>query len=238
MGTTIDYVKSSKRHVWPSLFRKVDDELTIQIGGTHNCGILFSKGEIGLIDSGSGQATQDLKDWLSKSYPHARVSWILNTCSDHDAAGGNELFPEAELLSQKNESQSSKFASESILVQSASSITGDDDRIIYLKSHRILFLGRLFSNRIHPVLPARAHIQRWLGFLKNVGSDFPYGTGVPAEGNLGGPLDVDLFHNYLRDLSDPNVEFSICRRNYDWTEIPGLTSLEENFDFLREAGVK
>jgi hypothetical protein len=43
-----------------------------------------------------------------------------------------------------------------------------------------------------------------------------------------------MFISYLRDLSDPAVEFSRCRELYDWLEIPSHTSLEENFDLLRE----
>ena len=45
--------------------------------------------------------------------------------------------------------------------------------------------------------------------------------------------NAERFAAYLAALTNHDIEFAECRRDYDWIEIPSATSLEENFDILR-----
>jgi hypothetical protein len=98
-----------------------------------------------------------------------------------------------------------------------------------------MFLGPLFFNRIHPDLRPGPGFnpEKWLETLQNLITRFHPRTIVPGEGDLTNEGDLSVFIDYLKALMNPNIEFSYCRQNYDWSEIPSATSLEENFNILR-----
>jgi hypothetical protein len=112
------------------------------------------------------------------------------------------------------------------------------DLVIFLEHRSIMFLGALFYNHIQPVLRIGPHfdVGVWIESLEGLLERFKPKTVIPAEGDPGTIEDVQTFISYLRDLSDPKIEFRECRSKYNWPEIPSYTSLEENFDLIR--GVK
>jgi glyoxylase-like metal-dependent hydrolase (beta-lactamase superfamily II) len=109
------------------------------------------------------------------------------------------------------------------------------DLVIFLEKRALLFAGPLFYNHMQPVLRAGPGLKpcEWVRTLEELLARFQPRHVVPAEGDLGTEEDVREFIAYLKALSDPEVEFSYCRSNFDWPEIPGTTSLEENFDLVR-----
>ena len=111
------------------------------------------------------------------------------------------------------------------------------DLVVFFEKRRVLMLGGLFYNELHPPLNSQRGLsaKKWVRFLRNLSSQFPeeIKTLVPHEGDLCGIGKVESFVSYLEKLSDPSVEFAQCRKVFDWKEIPSHTSLEENFDFLR-----
>ena len=78
------------------------------------------------------------------------------------------------------------------------------------------------------------NVANWIRNLEVLQARFQPIHIIPAEGDIADHQALLDFISYLKSLSDPKVEFSVCRETYDWIEIPGQTSLEENFDLLRE----
>jgi hypothetical protein len=111
----------------------------------------------------------------------------------------------------------------------------DSDLVVFFESRSVMMFGSLFLNRIHPVLTvgAAARVPKWIATLESLLERFSPQVCVPGEGQFASVDDVREFIRYLRALTDPAVEFSFCRQNFDWMEIPRFTSLEENFDILR-----
>jgi hypothetical protein len=134
-----------------------------------------------------------------------------------------------------------EWAGEQIVLLPVKTAVSQDGLAVYLKNRSILFLGPLFYNGIHPILvsqglDARAvseSIESWIGQVEFLLEKFNPKSVVPGEGDLTSREGVQNFFAYLRALSDPAVEFSYCRQNFNWAEIPRYTSLEENFELLR-----
>jgi hypothetical protein len=99
----------------------------------------------------------------------------------------------------------------------------------------MMMFGALFANRIHPVLKigVAPRATEWIATLEDLLTRFSPEICVPGEGDIGSGDDVREFVRYLRALTDDSVEFSECRKKFDWMEIPRTTSLEENYDILR-----
>ncbi len=108
--------------------------------------------------------------------------------------------------------------------------------VVFLENEQILFTGGLFFNRIHPPLANHANVDltTWASVLEELLVKWNPKVVVPAEGGVATADDIRSFVAYLRALGNPQVEFQECRRRFDWIEIPGHTSLEENFDWVRE----
>jgi hypothetical protein len=174
-----------------------------------------------------------------------------------DFSDGAVLFPEAEkiyvgraapkeiqerfgALADKvevvNEDRRISRAGETVVLMPRGPAATKSDLPVYLEKHATLFLGSLFFNRIQPVItPGNGLDSRnWVETLTTIVNRLSAKIIVPGEGDLASSEDVALFVAYLKDMTDAAVEFSHCRKNYDWMEIPRHTSLEENFDILRD----
>lgn len=110
--------------------------------------------------------------------------------------------------------------------------------VVALENHKVLFSGPLVFNRIHPPLPSTPHweVNSWIESLSSLQENTVFQNlqwVVPQEGDIGDKSLIPQFVDYIKDLSDPDVEFSFCREHYDWMEVAGYTSLEENFQKMR-----
>ncbi len=131
-------------------------------------------------------------------------------------------------------SQSKKTAAD--FHQSSGGWSVSSELMVFLENRQILFTGGLFFNRIHPPLAnlENVNLAKWACCLEEALKRYRPKIVVPAEGEVATPDDVTHFIAYLRALENPQIEFQECRRQFDWMEIPGHTSLEENFDWVRE----
>ena len=256
MGTSVPYIKPSKRFLWPTACKKIDDEFSLFLGGSCVCGIFHGASQSVLINTNSGSAADQLQKFVESEIKERPLA-IFNTSLTHDFFAGNknysrfvkyyipsvgenslrELWPDKpEQVESLEEERRFEFEGETFVVVPVKDCASHIDLVIFLEKRKILFLGALFYNHIHPVLKPLdgMNVSNWIRNLDSLMSRFQALQIIPAEGDIGDSAAMNEFISYLKALSDPGVEFSECRKTYDWIEIPGQTSLEENFDLLRE----
>lgn len=123
------------------------------------------------------------------------------------------------------------------------------DLVAILENHGVILCGALFSNKIHPLVDPKGpvSVSGWLLALDQIRQraiELNQRLGRPATllGEIGEPALFDIpsstdplnqFAQYLSDLSNPSFPFNEARTKYDWPELIGQTSLEENFDLLK-----
>lgn len=256
MGTSVAYIKPTNRFMWPTAIKKIDDRFELFLGGSSVCGILHDHNQVALINTNSGQAAMQLHRYVEKDL-RASSLVIFNTTTSKDFSDGNHLFADvsqfyipnmSDELLQKEwpnypntvikiiEENTFEISGETMVIVPILESASHCDLAIYLKSRKTLFLGGLFYNHIHPFLRPQdgMNVSKWIRNLEALIARFQPETIIPAEGDVATTAQLKDFISYLKALSDPKIEFSECRRTYDWLEIPGQTSLEENFDLLRE----
>jgi glyoxylase-like metal-dependent hydrolase (beta-lactamase superfamily II) len=254
MGTSTPLLKPSQRYLFPLKLIVFDEQLRILLGGSGICALLRDQGTALLVNTNQAGAARAVRKWFDEKPLPLKIAL---TSVETDFSGGVGLFPEAEkiFMSQGDERENRKLinievervsvlqsetvievAGEKVRLIPLGAVATGSDLAIYFESRSILFVGALFYNRIHPILHpgASGRIDQWMQCLSSLLDRFQPRVVVPAEGEIGNAEDARLFVSYLRDLTDPRVEFSKCREKYDWLEIPSHTSLEENFDLLRE----
>ena len=246
MGTTTDFLKPSRRPHWPTHLHSIDENLKVFLGGTGNCGVLFSDDKCLLINCNSGASSARLAQLVAEK----KSLTLVGTSGLADYIGGanqfqwQEIFLPAGFKAKKEsfsfnlieETTEIPWGDEQVVFIPVKQTFSKSDLIVYLKNRQILFMGGLFYNNIHPIFDRHrgVNFSQWKSYLENICKKYPSQTIVPHEGDLCGPSELNSFSQYLGALSDPSTEFSFCRQNFDWREIPGYTSLEENFDFVRQ----
>lgn len=256
MGTSVHYIKPSKRHLWPTKVEKLDDGFSLFIGGSGHCGVLREGSRALLVNTNQGSAAETLQETL-KAQGVEKVETVVLTSLYRDFSGGLPLFESADSilvpaeearymreqigdLSQLcqliRDEKTIQFGDETLRLLPMGRIATWSDLVVFLEKRSVLFLGALFFNGIHPVLhpQIRFNVVNWITQLRTLLDRFQPKVIVGAEGALATRADVEKFISYLEALTNESVEFQDCRKNFDWIEIPSHTSLEENFDLLRE----
>lgn len=252
MGTSVQYIKPTKRHMFDTLWEKIDETAFVQHGGSSNCFVLRKQDSALVINSGHSGPAEKLAGQL-KSIGINRVEILVATSLFQDFVSGWEKlepeqvlvggYPDARLREYFGErcapvltSKLIEWGDEKVEITPLATGFSTHDLAVFLHRRKILVLGGMFYNRIHPVVhPGLGFdVDSWVRQLRSLLERFKPEQVLPAEGDWGKIPDVELFARYLTDLTDPGVEFQYCRKNYDWIEIPSYTSLEENFDLLRE----
>lgn len=261
MGTSTPFLKPTKRFLFPVHRHEVDRGLGVFLGGSSLCGIVTrEESDAFVINTNQGNPAKEFRQWVDERRGKADITLVLNSIESDFSRGIGSFLDATRIylgpasprtlreafagqwdefagrVQIVNEETEIEIAGERVLLIPAAPAATDSDLVVYLEAHGALFLGPLFYNRIHPVLRAGSALQpqEWIRRLDELLMRFPEARlFVPAEGDIGTRDDVREFVAYLRALTDPEVEFSVCRQRFDWPEIPSCTSLEENFDLLR-----
>lgn len=257
MGTSTPFLKPTKRFLFPILRHDYDANLGLFLGGSGVCGLLVGQGEALVINTNQGSAASDFRRWVDERAGRGAETVVLSALTP-DFAKGLIMFADARrifvgpgstkaLRAELGDlaSRAEVVASETVIEVAGERVrlipygpaATESDLVAYLEGRQVVFLGALFYNRVHPILRAGPNLKplEWIRALEEVLERFSYAkTFIPAEGDVGSREDVHDFVSYLKDLINPEVSFAHCRERYDWPEIPSYTSLEENFDFLRE----
>ncbi len=252
MGTSVQYIKPTKRHMFGTLWEPLDENAFVQHGGSSNCLVLRQGDKALVVNSGQAGPAQKMLEEL-RQLGVRQVEILIATSLFQDFVNGWEkLAPTQVLVGAYPVDRLREYFGERCLSIAEPKIIewglekveivplapgfSTRDLAVFLHRRKILILGGMFYNRIHPVIhPGLGFdVDSWVRQLGELVGRFKPDRILPAEGDWGKAVDVDLFARYLTDLTNPEVEFQYCRKNYDWIEIPSYTSLEENFDLLRE----
>lgn len=252
MGTSTKFVKNLDRgFLFPATVVEITPELRIIVGGSANCVFYQSQQQSLLVNTmQDGQAGEFVRKtllaWLGQTQ---QKLMIVSTQNGPHFMGDFKNYQyklpaeyEVQLVDQMQESGARVLNLQTLHVEifGFGKIFSESDNVVQLtdtaSGKRIVHLGGLFYNKIHPPLNSTnsKHLKAWVAvldkFIELSQADTLF---VPGEGALATSADVINFKNYLVSLQDPKVSFAECRKNYDWAEIIGLTSLEENFDLCR-----
>lgn len=257
MGTSTPLLKPSKRFLLRTSVVDVDSELSFFLGGSGNAALLRKGDEALLVNTNQGEPAEKLRALVAERAAGARLKIALNSTLQ-DFSGSLALYPETEEiwvgkvrsatlrrhLSDEfyeralviGEERRVAWAGETVVFLPVGPAATESDLLIYFEKRSVLLAGPLFSNFTHPLLHPEQGlvIENWLRVWSEVLERFKPKTILPCDGQPASLEEAQGFLRYLRDLTDPSIEFSQCRAMYDWPEIPSCSSLEENFDLLRE----
>lgn len=259
MGTSTPFLKSKKRFLFPAHREQIDLEFGVFLGGSCLCGVIQGGDDILVVNVNQGTPAREFLGWVEEKDVPGSATVVL-TALRPDFAGGISLYRDAKRIlvgvrerALLPEGWGHELHSRAEFVTEEMIIDFGDERArliplakgmneaqlaVFLERRSALFLGPAFYNAIHPVLSLDVDLKVWTTTLEKLLERFSPKVVVPGEGDLSNPEGVHRFVAYLKDLADPAVEFSYCRQNYDWMEIPNTTSLEENFEILRRSARK
>ena len=231
MGTSVPYLRPSHRPLLPVVGEQVDEGLALVLGGTANYGIVFDHEQSLIIGALPATAVGNLQSYLQILSAGPVRDFICLSEEPADRSGTAAFKSVNNIYVSGIESTRVAAAGGETVSIAKSKISG---RVIaFLEKRRTLFLGGLFFHRLHPPLHSGVDTLAWRAELERLLKIYNPEMIIPGEGAPATVDGVRDFISYLADLSDPNVDFARCRSLYDWAEIPGYTSLEENFELLR-----
>ncbi len=251
-GTSTPYLKPKNRFLFPTTLRTIAPGLDLLLGGSGICAVLRGSRALCVVNANRGDAGRKWRDEVrSASLPIETV--IVNSLNGNFADSESlKAFSDAEvyfhsadtaLPAMPSELKTHnivtetrlKIGDETIVLIPVDGAATTSDLVVFFESRSVMMFGALFYNRVHPELAvgASAKVLQWIKSLEMLMETFQPAVCVPAEGDIGTVADVREFIRYLKTLTDDRADFSYCRENFDWTEIPSTTSLEENYDTLR-----
>lgn len=247
-ATSTPYLKPKKRFLFPTATWKFDKDFTLFLGGAGICAHLRAPF---IVNANIGVAAEQWRADLKTLAPFENAALALSSLNGAfgtpetvAALKPSKVFVAGAGISKEwdalnvevvHEERVLTFDGETVHLIPVTDAATETDLVVFFKERSVMMFGPLFTNRIHPVLQhgVSLRVEAWISRLENLLERFQPKICVPAEGDVGTADDVREFIRYLRALTDANVEFSYCRKNFDWMEIPSATSLEENFDVLR-----
>jgi hypothetical protein len=258
-ATSTPYLKPKNRFLFPTATSKFDTDkydssLTLFLGGSGICAHLRSAADTFLVNANNGAAAEQWRSEMGKVGGFSNATLALSsiggtfgTCDIVSAlkpvqkvyvhaerADGLDSFTSLPLENISRETVL-QIGGETVRLIPVDGCATESDLVVLFEKRSVMMFGSLFVNRIHPVLEVgvSSRVSKWIATLEELLVRFSPVVCVPGEGVVGGVQDVQEFIRYLKSLKDPSVEFSFCRKNFDWMEIPRSTSLEENFNTLR-----
>lgn len=262
-ATSTPYLKPKKRFLFPTATYRFDSDkynssLTFFLGGSGICAHLRSKaGEISktfLVNANLGVAADQWRSDMGSVGGFKNATLALSSVNgifgnaDIIASLGSvdKVYVHAERTEElegftslplENISRETvlQAGDETIRLIPVDGCATESDLVVFFEKRSVMMFGSLFVNRIHPQLKSGVspRTPKWIATLEHLIARYSPVVCVPGEGDIGTVEDVQEFIRYLKSLTDPSKDFSFCRKNFDWMEIPSATSLEENFDTLR-----
>ncbi len=258
-ATSTPYLKPKNRFLFPTATYKFDSDkfdssLTLFLGGSGICAHLKSGADKFLVNANIGVAAAqwraDMKSIGGFANATLALSSINGMFGTHEIVSALEAVRKVYVHAERAEELESfsplplenisretvlQIGGETVRLIPVDGCATESDLVVFFEKRSVMMFGSLFVNRIHPQLKAGVspRVSKWVATLEELLARFSPAVCVPGEGVLGSAQDVHEFIRYLKSMTDPNVEFSFCRKNFDWMEIPSATSLEENFDTLR-----
>ena len=206
---------------------KLDENLTVYVGGGCNSVVLTSK-------DGKEAIVVDTKWFRSAKALRAAVKapkvTVINTHFHLDHARGNKLYPSAYVISgetnwkhwdwdtnrskrpdkalKPGEELSIRLDDEIIHVVAVGKAHSANDLVVYLSRRRLLAVGDLVCVNMHPPLvDPKGSVACWREALDKIEKDFAIDTLVPGHGAVGTRDSLssmkDYFSRIANALNDP-----------------------------------
>ncbi len=251
-GTSTPYLKPKKRFLFPTSMRNVAAGFDLFFGGSGVCARLETTTGQYVVNLNQGDAARKwvkeiqgtgqsvnavFLNSLNGNFADAASLEALVSTEVYVHAGDSSVLTIFKDLKTHDVSTTTRLrvGDETIVLIPVIGAATATDMVVYFESRSIMMFGALFYNRVHPELAvgASSRVHHWIETLESLIATYNPAICVPAEGDSGNVNDVREFMRYLKTLTEPEADFSYCRQNFDWIEIPSTTSLEENYDTLR-----
>jgi len=242
---------------------RLDQSLTLMLGGGGNSGIIIGDSAVVVIDTKMMGSSENLYEFAKEKAGQKPII-VINTHYHGDHVKGNKFFKgsriyigsyEKEFL-QKNidaENQPTDFVKDSLLLDlgnekvylyNLGQAHTFNDLVVYLSNHNVLFTGDLIFNRVNPVLKEEsgARVSQWIHVLDIILSRWGESKIVPGHGQVGDKEMVVTMRQYFIDMTtaamDPSKENQLKDAYKDWMKLPGMSSPEKTIEYIKMYDVK
>ena len=242
---------------------RLDQSLTLMLGGGGNSGIIIGDSAVVVIDTKMMGSSENLYEFAKEKAGQKPII-VINTHYHGDHVKGNKFFKgsriyigsyEKEFL-QKNidaENQPTDFVKDSLLLDlgnekvylyNLGQAHTFNDLVVYLSNHNVLFTGDLIFNRVNPVLKEEsgARVSQWIHVLDIILSRWGDSKIVPGHGEAGNREMVKSLRQYFVDMTDAvrdsSKENQLKEKYKDWMTHPGMASPEKTIEYIKRHEVK
>jgi cyclase len=229
--------------------QKVDDGLTLVLGGGGNSGIFTSDSVVVVVDSKMDEAAKKLADTV-KLLAGARPIIVINTHWHRDHSSGNQYYPGQTVLAGANytcEAFAEEAGKENIpnksvkdrmnirmgddtitVINLAKNVHTPSDVFVYSHKRKMLFGGDVILNKQAPAILGSADPDAYIATLEWVPTAFAIETVVPGHGPVGGKEVIDNFRIFFNDMKmaaeDDSKRDALEKKYEDWAQVPGVMS--------------
>jgi len=218
------------------------------IGNGGNSLVLFSResSQVLIVDSKMFKGAKILRHYVDELVDDANII-LVNTHFHADHAGGNKLFPDAELIASRysqdqwenrdgekyadlivefGETYTFTVGADSVKVCTLHGHTGGD-LIVYIPTRSVLHTGDLVFNHWHPALLPRDgfDLNGWIASLDTMITEYKADTVIPGHGNIGGAELLREMKSYFVDFrqASSDAEIRALKHRYnDYLSLPGM----------------
>lgn len=238
---------------------KIDDNLTLVLGGGGNSGIIVTDSAVLVIDTKMKDKAKELNE-LVKSVAANKPVIVVNTHYHSDHSGGNNFYKGSKIyigsydtaFLHKNispENWPNVFVKDSLKLNIGNEIVdlynmGQahtlDDVIIYLENRKLLFSGDLIFNHTNPVLrnESGADVDKWIAVLNKILNKVDIISIVPGHGKVGGKEIAENMKNYFEDMkmaaNDENKAAELKKKYADWRTMPMFASPDITIEYIKK----
>lgn len=242
---------------------KLDDNLTIVMGGGANSGILTGDKSVLVIDTKMGEPSKNFYKMV-KDLANGREIIVVNTHMHPDHISGNWFYQGSKKYAGGNYTpqlwaeQASKQSMPTDVIKDRMDIqVGNEtvtlynfsypihtqsDLVVYLHKRKLLFSGDLVLNNQVPALMKKnnASVENYLRALDELPKLFEIQTIVPGHGHTGGTDLIGMFKQYFLDMIEASrskdAEKKMLEKYKDWNYIPFLMTNEKVIEYIRQSG--
>lgn len=238
---------------------KIDDNLTLMLGGGGNSGVLVTDSAIVVVDTKMKNKAEELSK-LVQSLAGKKPVIVINTHYHVDHTSGNYLYKGSKIYignydtaflhkNIKPECFPNEFVADSLKLNFGNEIIDlynmgqahtTNDIIVYLENRKLLFSGDLIFNKINPVLKSEssANVNKWIDVLTKIINKPEVNAIVPGHGKVGGKEIAEAMRSYFEDMkiaaSDESKASDIKKKYAEWRVMPMFASPDITIEYIKK----
>lgn len=239
---------------------KVDENLTLVLGGGGNSGLLMTDSALVVIDTKMKGAAVELSKLAHQLAGNKKII-VINTHFHSDHTGGNNFYKCSEIyignydtaFLHKNiniEGFPTTFVADSLKLNLGNEVIDlynlgqghtMNDVIVYLENRKLLFSGDLIVNKINPVVMkvSGANVDKWIIALTKIINKRGVNGIVPGHGKIGGKELAEAMKSYFEDMkiaaADDSKADAIKKKYASWAIMPIFASPSITIKFIKNS---